>query len=254
MYTLIDENEFGNMSGAGFTDFKVKTYDNLPQFTQSEILKHCLVSVAGFFNTDKYRKQLNINSLSQITKLGAVNWSSKYIEQSATSRTLTSYGNTNYYTYNNSDSKPTNQGRGTLTVETIDTQAITTIYKSIFEASAEVVIDSTTMLDNDIYNDTERINDLNSLIGYAVIDGLFTVARFDKLNGNRILIDAFNNYVTALEKGVIIECKLNLNKSDFLLFDFTQPIYIEQLKSSFFVLDLGSYIENRESSVTLLKM
>jgi len=254
MYTIIDENKFGDVDIAGFVDFKVKTYDNLPKLTQSQILKHCLVSVAGFFNTDKYRRKLNINSLLQVNKLGALDWSNKFIENTLVAKPVVNYGRKNYYNYKDSDVKADAVGRGEFFIESIDNKTIVSIYESVFEASPEAIINGITMLYNDTYNDTERINNFNSLLGYIVVDGTHTVARFDKLNGNRLLTNFFKNFISALKKGKLYDGRFLLNKTDFLSFDFTKPIYIKHLKSVFFVLDLGEYIEYRESTLILLKM
>ena len=57
----------------------------------------------------------------------------------------------------------------------------------------------------------------------------------------------------AIQKGEMIEAKFNLNKSDFFLFDFSKLVYIAQKKSIFYVLNIGNYIENELTDVTLLK-
>ena len=59
--------------------------------------------------------------------------------------------------------------------------------------------------------------------------------------------------LNAIKKGEIIECKMNLNKSDFFLFDFTKLAYIKSKKSIYYVLNIGNYIENELTDVKLLK-
>ena len=252
IYTIIDENDFGLMSTATFTDFKVKTYDNLPDIVQKELFKHCLVSVGGFFTSDNFRKKLIINSVLSLTKLSAIDWSTKFIEDTESVEGLAGYGKTTYYVYDNSDIKPSNLGRGSfnITNETLpDTQEI---YKSIFAASPEVTI-TDKMIDNNVYNDTERINDINVLIGYYEIVGGYTVARFEALNGNSILSTYYVNFIKAIQRGEIMEASFNLNKSDFFLFDFTKLVYLQQKKSIFYVLNINNYSENELTDVTLLK-
>lgn len=252
IYTIIDENDFGAMSTAGFTDFKVKTYDNLPDIIQKELFKHMLVSIGGFFTTNNFKKKLTINSVVSLSKLSAINWSAKFIEESESASPLENYGKINYYSYDNSDIKPLNLGRGSFNIinETLpDTEQI---YNSIFAASPEVTI-TDKMIDNTIYDDTERINEVNNLIAYYEVIGGYTVARFENLNGNSILSLFYPNFIAAIQRGEIMEANFNLNKSDFFLFDFTKLVYLQQKKSIYYALNVNDYSENELTSVILLK-
>jgi hypothetical protein len=230
----------------------VKTYDNLPDIVQKDLFKHCLVPVGGFFTSDNFRKLLTINSVMPLSKLGAIDWSSKFIEDSESEEPLEGYGKTTYYTYDNSDLKPSNLGRGSFNIVNETIPDATNIYESIFAASQEVVI-TNTMIDNTIYDDTERINEINTLIGYYEVQGGYTVARFEQLNGNSVLSNYYTNFITAIQRGEIMEARFNLNKSDFFLFDFTKLVFLQQKKSVFYVLEIGNYSENELTDVTLLK-
>jgi len=252
IYTIIDENDFGAMSAAIFTDFKVKTYDNLPNIDQKELFKHCLVNIGGFFNTDNFRKRINIESIVTLSKLGALDWSTKFVEDTESIEPLSGYGKINYFNYENSKGKPVNLGRGDFLIDNATLRDTQDVYNSIFEASAEVTI-TNKMIDNTIYNDTERINEVKTLIGYYEVQGAYTVARFENMNGNSILMNYYKNFVTAIQKGEIMQAKFNINKSDFFLFDFTKLVYLKQKKSVFYVLDIGNYSENEMTDITLLK-
>jgi hypothetical protein len=256
IYTVIDENDFGNMSLANFADFKVKAYDNLPDIVQKELFKHFLVSIGGYFTTDNFKKKLIINSVVSLSKLGAVDWSSKFIEDSESISPLKGYGKTTYFEYKNSKLKPSNLGRGTFLVNNETLPDTETIYSSILAASQEVLI-TDTMIDNTVYGDDsgteQRINEINPLIGYYQQIGGYTVARFENLNGNSVLLNFYSNFVAAINRGETTESNFNLNKSDYFLFDFTKLAYLEQKKSVFYVLSLSDYSENELTSVTLLK-
>lgn len=252
IYTVIDENDFGAISSAIFTDFKVKTYDNLPDIAQKELFKHLLVSIGGFFTTNNFKKKLTINSIVSLSKLSAIDWSSKFIEDSESISTIKGYGKTTYYSYNNSDIKPLALGRGSFNINNETLPGTETIYNSIFAASSEVTI-TNSMIDNTVYNDTERINDINTILGYYEVIGAYTVARFANLNGNAILSTYYKNFITAIQRGEIIEASFNLNKSDFFLFDFTKLIYLQQKKSVFYVLEIKDYSENELTDLILLK-
>jgi len=252
IYTIIDENDFGTMSSAIFTDFKVKTYDNLPNIVQKELFKHCLVLIGGYFSTNNFNRILTINSVKTLSNLSAIDWSDKFIEDSENISPLESYAKINYFVYDNFEDNPENLGRGTFEIDNETLPESTEVYKSIFAASQEVTI-TNKMIDNTIYNDTERINEINKLIGYYDVIGAYTVARFESLNGNSILSEYYTNFVSAVQRGELLECKMNLNKSDFFLFDFTKLIYLKQKKSIFYVLNIGNYIENELTELLLLK-
>lgn len=252
IYTIIDENDFSAMASAIFTDFKVKTYDNLPDIVQKELFKNCLVKIGGYFTADNFNKKLTINSVVSLTKLGAIDWSAKFVEDSESVESLKNYGQINHFAYNNSDTKPSNLGRGSFEIANETIPDVVDIFTSIFAASAEVTI-TDTMIDNTIYDDTERINEINDLIGYFENVSDYTVARFENLNGNNVLSTFYTNFVSAIQRGEIIEAKFNINKSDFFLFDFTKLIYLKQKKSIFYVLKIGDYSDAELTDTTLLK-
>jgi len=252
LYTIINENDFGAMSGAIFTDFKVKTYDNLPEITQKELFKHCLVKIGGFFTSDNFSKKIIISSLKSLNKLNVVDFSAKYIYNSDNVSMLEYYGKNNYFNYNNNSEKSTNLGKGLFTIDNEVLENVKDIYSSIFEASSEVVI-TNSMIDNSIYDDTERILDTNVLIAYYEVIGAYTVARFDLLNGNNILLSYYENFIKAIQRGEIFESKFNLNKSDYFNFDFTKLIYISSKKSIFYCLGISDYSENEMCTIQLLK-
>lgn len=252
IYTIIKENDFGAMSSKGFVDFKVKTYDNLPNIKQIDLFKHALINVAGFFTSDNFRQKIKINSMNELSKLGALNWSDKLNEDTISAIPLSSYGKINNYDYDNDKEKPSTLGRGSFDIDNETLPDLITVYKSIFAASSEVEI-TDNQIDLEIYDDTERIAELNNIIGYYEDISTYTVARFNDLNGNVLFVNFYLDFISAIQNGEIIEAEFDLNKSDFFLFDFTQLIYLEQLKSTFYVLPIENYSEGNTSKVTLLK-
>lgn len=253
VYSLIEEQKFGNISLANFVDFKVKTYDNVPDISQKDLFKNCLTLIGGFLTTDNLRKQIKINSLNELFRLNSYDWSSKFVENSEKETSLTGYAKTNYLLFNNSDSKPFNQGRGVFEIVNETLNDSNEIYTSIFEASGEVEINSNLISDNVIYNDIERLNEFNALIGYYETITNYTIVKFDLLNWNNILTNYYDNFIRAIQKGSIIEANFILNKSDYFNFDFTKLVYINQLKATYYVLNIDSYIENEETKLILLK-
>ncbi len=253
LYTLINEDDFGAMSSKVFVDFKVKTYDNIPDVTQKDLFKHALVNVAGFFTTDNLRKIINISSMVNLSRLSAIDFTDKFIEDSVKARPLTGYAKTNYFAYAEDDAKPVNLGRGAFEVDDETFADAMNVYSSIFAASNEVEI-TDDQIDLGVYDDTERINDLSTIIGYYETVSTYTVARFADLNGDALLENYWSGFIQAIQKGEIIEANFDLNKSDFFLFKFTNFIYLAgEFKSAFFVLNIQNYIENEQTTLILLK-
>jgi len=253
IYTLISESDFGALTLANFTDFKVKTYDNIPNISQIDLFKHSLIFAGGFFNTQNFKRQININSMNELSKLSAFDWSDKFIENSERETPVDVFAQNNFFNFNNSSNKPETQGNFSFDIVNETFLKSTDFYTSIFEASPEVEIDSKNILDTALYSDPERIGTSNALLSYYDVDGLNTLARFDKLNAEMIFSEFYANYIQAIQKNKFFESVFNLNKSDFYNFDFTRLIYVEQLKSNFYVISFDGYFENEPTKLILLK-
>ncbi len=253
VYTIIDENEFGDIIDANFIDFKVKASDVIPQLSQKELFKHALVSIAGFFSTDNYRKIIKIHSLSELNKLNSLDFSDKFIIGSENVSNLTDYAQINYFTYQNSADKNDKLGSGMFTINAETLPKVAYIYNSIFEASSETEINYKNYIDNSIYSDAARICEINTLLAYLEYRTDYTIARFNKLDANSLLSAFYDNFLNAIKKGVILEAEFDLTKTDFFTFDFTKQIYISQLKSTFYVLRIQDYSEHNLTKLILLK-
>ena len=252
IYTIIEEQNFGNLSLANFTDFKVKTYDNLPEISQLDLFKEALVFVAGFFTTDSFRKELNGNSLKELSRLSALDWSKKFVEDSDSLDSLKSYGQINYFSFDNDKEKPLNLGRGRFEINNATLKDTHEAFKSMFAASSEVLVNDT-MIDLNVYDDIERTNELNPIIGYYESISTYTVARFEQLNGNVVMSNYYQNFIEAIKIGRVLTANFNLNKSDFFLFRFNRMIYLEQKKATYYVISLSNYAEGNQTEVILLK-
>jgi len=252
IYTLINEIDFGNISAANFTDFLIKTYDNIPNISQKELFKNCLNSIGGLFKTDSLRKKININSLGELSKLSSLDWSNKFIENSEKKVSLDSFGKNNYFNYNNKENS--NLGRGLFTIENDTLINSKIVFSSIFGACSEVLINTNSISDFAVYNDTERINTFNCIISYYENVAAYSIARFNLLNGNNILIDYYKNITQAVQNGEILEVEIILNNSDFFNFDFTRTIYIKSLKATFYILKINNYIHNTQCELIMLRL
>lgn len=250
IYTLVNENDFGAITQEFFTDFKVKAYDNIKSITQKDLFKHALVLIGGFFTTNNLRKEIQVNSLNELSKLSAKDWTSKFVEQSDKKTQVPNYGKLNYFNYNNTDNS--SLGRGTFAIDNNTYKDLINIYTSEFEASGEVII-TDTQIDKVYYDSVGRIATSNELIGYYENVGAYTVARYKELNGDSILKSYYQNFVEAIQKGEIIEAQFILNNSDFFDFKFLNLVYIKQLKSTYYIIDINGFIDNEPSKLILLK-
>ena len=252
IYTLINEIDFGTMSLANFTDYLVKTYDNIPNISQKDLFKNCLAQIAGVFKTDSLRKKIKINSLGELSKLSSLDWSNKFIENSEKKVSLDSFGKNNYFNYNNKENS--SLGRGLFTIENDTLINSKIVFSSIFGACSEVLINTNSISDFAVYNDTERINTFNCIISYYENVAAYSIARFNLLNGNNILIDYYKNITQAVQNGEILEVEIILNNSDFFNFDFTRTIYIKSLKATFYILKINNYIHNTQCELIMLRL
>ena len=100
-----------------------------------------------------------------------------------------------------------------------------------------------------VYDDTERISELNTCLAYYEND----LAKFDKLNGDNVINEYYSNYVDAIKKGVIVTADFKLSKTDFFQFNFSRMIYVKQLKSTFYVIEISNYTEDKNTTLKLLK-
>ena len=244
IYTLINEIDFGNISAANFTDFLIKTYDNIPNISQKELFKNCLNSIGGLFKTDSLRKKININSLGEL--------SNKFIENSDEKVNISNFGQSNYFSYDNKDSSSV--GRGVFNIENETIKKSVEVYRSIFSACNEVLINTDSISDFAIYNDTERINTFNCILSYYENVATYSIGKFDKLNGNNILTEFYKNVIQAINKGEIYKVNAVLNNSDFFNFDFTRTIYIKSLKATFYILKINNYIHNTQCELIMLRL
>lgn len=251
IYTIISENAFGDISLSNFINFKVKTYDNIIDLSLIELFKQSLVFVGGFFTTNNLRKKIKINSLNQLFRLNSLDYSNKFVEKSEVFYSLDNYAKKNYFRYNTSKDKKISDNYFNINNNSLNETK--DIFKSVFEASSEVFIDNNNIIDNVIYTDIERKNNLNMILGYYENVLTYSIARFKRLNSQNLFVEFYDNYIKALRKGEIIEAEFYLTKTDYYNFDFNKLIYISQLNSTFYVIEINGYKENDKTKLKLLK-
>lgn len=256
LYSIIEEQDLGALSGNNLVGYRVKAFDNMPDLTQLALIKELFTMFGAYFNTENFKNTIKVDSYLRLNKNNSLDWSDKFIEDTEMiSGKLGNFGQTNYYQYDNDDTIPEQTGRGQFLVNNGTLIDINTTYKSNFSASNDVEIDSLDMADFNIYDNDERINDLNPRILFYQLDtgrGI-TYATFRQLSGDNLLNNYHKNITDSLYNITVLEADFNLNRTDFFTFDFTKTVYIKKFKSTFLVLSINEYIEGKPSKVRLLK-
>ncbi|MDX1700120.1 MAG: hypothetical protein R3250_05845, partial [Melioribacteraceae bacterium] len=117
LYSLIEEQELGDLSDNNITGYLVKAYDNLPNKTQKDIYKDTLTLTNSVAIPDSLNKKVIIKSLNAITKTNAIDWSEKFIQKTEqiTNR-FESFGQLNYLSYDNDDTVDESSGEASFEV------------------------------------------------------------------------------------------------------------------------------------------
>jgi hypothetical protein len=257
LYDIISETDFSDLSQSPLNNYKVFAYDNIPDLKILDVAKTSFVLNAEYFNTDVFKKQIDFFSLSKISNLGAIDFSSKFIEGSeVVSGTISdSYGKQNFFNYDNDTTVPSTFGNGSFIIDSDFAAATTEIYKSIFGASNEILYDVRIFADLQIYNDTVRVNELNTrLLKYTTDVTIGSYANFQNLSFDYILNANYKLITDALFRTRILDCRMVLTNTDFFGLDFSRPIYISHFKSNFIVLKIENFTGAGSADLKLLKI
>lgn len=256
LYTLIEEQDLGDLDNAYFINYMVKTYDNLPEKTQLEIFRDALILTNSIIVPDSLNKKIEIKSLNKISKLNSVDWSDKFVQQSEKiSPKISGYGQKNYVQYNNDDIAGEETGKSFFYTENESLNDIETVIELNYSASKEITIDSERLADMTIYDDTERINELTVRLISFREDGTssYTLSGFNEIDWKTLKENYYQDFFYSLSRIRKVEALFNLSKLDVLGFDFTQLIYVRDLKSYFFCLAIDDFVPRKLTKVTLLK-
>ena len=257
LYTIIKEENLGDFKDNKLIDYYVKVYDNMPDFTQLELLKTVWVLSGAFHVTDNFRKEINLYALKTLSKNSAIDASAKL--DTSNYKIHSNLGNlakTNFFEYDNDDTITESTGRGQFTINSDVLPDFGTWYKSIFSASNDVVIENIEMADFNIYSDTERINTINPRILFVNPESEevpYASATFKVLRGDNVLNLNYKNIISSFQNLQIVECNLNFSRLDFFSFNGLRTIYLDYFKSTFLVLEINEYIDGRTTNVKLLK-
>lgn len=261
-YSIIEEQQLGNLSSNNLIGYRVKAFDNMPDKTQMDIFRTALIITNSIIEPNSFKKEINLKSLKFISKLKSKDWSSKFEGTEGTysiKNTISGYAQKNNLIYDNDESVAVDLGLDFFEIDNEISQDETDVLKIEFGASNEVEIEnqSKTIAHLLCYDDTERINELNDRIVYLFDDttpATYTMGRFIELDWRTLKETYYKTWFNSFNRLRIIEGYANLNKSDVINHDFIDLVYIDKFKSTFFVLIMDDYIAGELTKIKLLKI
>jgi len=264
LYTIIEEQDLGDLSGTPIEDYKVKVYDNLPDISQYDlIVKNYFVIFGAAFNADSFTKKLNVFGFDKFSSLNCYDWCGKFVK--GTERITgysSSYGQLNYFDYNNDDITQDGVGSASFTIDNVNLQKEVVLTDLSFSASNEVIISGETLIDMPIYGDDPdnpgtqiRIAKAGMRIGQYYYDGgsTYTLIDFNALSFSSIVTKYYRNIINSLQRQRFITSEFNLSKKDVIGFDFGKCAYVDELGGHYLVMNIADYLPGQKTQCNLLK-
>ena len=229
------------------TDFLVKASENIPKMTKKELLNQALLLTASVFEPDNINKIINVRSLGNINFLNMVDWSEKYVNDSATIRNdIAKLSIRNNLTYANGigdhyflTNIPYLQNEGDY-IKSKFAGAIDAEHNAIYNTyknSTEGLF---------IRNENEGIH-----ICYVEEYNGYNVGVFEPLKWQNLYTNYYKYYLNSLKNPREVEAYFNLTQLDVIGFNPIQLIYIEQYNASFIIQNISQY---RKGELTKVKM
>lgn len=263
LYTLIEEIDLGDLESNLLQGYMVKAHDNLPDKSQMEIFKEAIYFSNSAIKPDSLEKTINLNTLRYLNKLKSLDWSGKFIQGSETTSTkLGNLAQKNWLKYDNDETLSTFVGADFFLVDSETLPTETDFLVMPYGASIDLEINSYQMAHFNVYGLNEetgatdyiRKNELNDRIIYIYNDptNTFTIGRFLELDWKN-LKTYWSPIFESLYSPELIRCEFNMNKLDFLGFDFLSTVYVEPLKSHFAVASIDDFSPGKETQTRMLK-
>ena len=259
LYTIIEENAFGDLSTNPLIGYRVKAYDNMPDKKQIDIFKDAIKITNSIIEPDSFSKTIKLKSLKEIRKLKSIDWSDKFnTDNYRVVNRISGYAQENYLRYNNDDTVSEDLGEDFFNINNEALEDVADVLKLDYGASEEVSIEnneSTPVSSYNIYNDTERINEINDRINYMYSNPSgINIGRFIQLDWRMLKQEFYETWLNSFERLRIIEGEADLNKLDVIGHDFINLVYIDHFKSMFFVLIMEDFRPGVPTKVELFKI
>lgn len=260
LYTIIEEQKLGNLTDNNLIGYRVKAFDNLPSDKkQIDIFRDAMIITNSIIEPDSLEKTIKLRSLKNLSKLKSKDWSTKFNSDSYTTiNKVSGYAQQNNLVYNNDDTVGLELGYDNFVTENEALKDQTDVLKLNWGASDEVEIENQnfTIASFSVYDDNERVNEINDRLVYIYDDQeavTFTLGRFSQLDWRSLNENYYKNWFESFRNIRIIKGLMDLNKLDVIGHDFLDLIYLDEFKSSFFILELSDFVPGVLTEVELFK-
>lgn len=250
-YSLHSELENQALATNPFLGYKIKAYDNLPDFTFTDLYRLMCVVGNQYHVIDTHSKSFAWLNLADLSKMNSVDWSEKYIigSEQITSQFKGLYQK-NLLRYENDQTVNVNHGQSYFETDNESLQSEGDYFALKFGASYDVTINSNLIGHVNVYSDNARITlyDLNIRLFAITGDKL----QFAPVDWNNLAENYYKNWFAAYRRIRLITCSMNLTKLDVLRWHSKQLVYIDYFKTIFIVLEINNFIPGKKTTVKLL--
>lgn len=251
LYTLLSDKDF-DLSTNFFLDYKIKAYDNLPDISYIDLFK--LICTVGnqYHIVDSRNKTFEFGSLSNLNKLNAEDWSSKFIINSE--KIVSNFSGLfqkNWLKYTNDITVPNELGRSYFLTDNEKLQAEGDYISLNFGASNDVTINSNDISHIKIYDDNTRIIDQEINIRLFWMSG--NTLSFEPLKWENLVQSYYQNWFNSLNNIRLIDAEFNLRKLDVLKWQNGKLCFIDYFKSVFIILEINNFIPGRKTTCKILR-
>lgn len=251
LYTILSDKDF-DLSTNPFLNYKIKAYDNLPDLTFSDLFRLICVLGNKYHSIDTYNKTFSFDSLANLNKLKAVDWSDKFIIGSEkVSNEGKNLAKKNFLKYENDQTVNSELGWSYFETDNENLSDEKDYIKLNFGASNDVTINSVDLSHVKIYSDSTRIADQEIKPRVFVISGSALI--FEPLKWENLVESYYSNWFQSLYQPRIITGEFDLSKLDVLSWQEKQLVYIEYFKTVFIVLEISNFIPGRTTRVKLMR-
>lgn len=235
-----------------FLGYKIKAYENLPDITYLDLFKTVCIVSNKYHIVDTLSKTFYWGTLSTLSKLGAKDWSDKFVIGSEKiDNKFGKLSQKNFLRYTNDVSVDIKLGEYSFDTYNENAQDEGDYIKLFWGASRDVVIDSNTIAHIPIYTDSFRKTENDFSIRLLNCDT--DLLEFDSISWKNINDNYYASLFDSLYRVRVISCKMNLNKLDVLGWNEKDLVYVEYFNSVFLVLSIDNFIPNKLTTVKLLK-
>ena len=251
IYKIVDErNE--DLSTNPFLNHYIKAYDNLPDdLTYIDLYKLICVLFDKYPIVDAKNKTFSFGSLANLNKLNAVNWSEKFVEKSEqVSSNYSGLFQKNILRYTNDITVPYNHAEGSFNTDNESLEKEGDYIALQFSSTIDVIVNSNTIAQVEIYEETGRIVDreIRKRV-YKIVGSTLT---FDGLHWEELASTYYSDLFRSLNRVRALDVSMNLKKLDVIKWSEKQLVYIDYFESTFIVLEISNFISGRLTKIKLL--